>query len=179
MKKFFKYNRGAAIGALVLLIVLSVFLGINRTVSSYKNNVINAFSKTDNSVSADLQKYGDYANQLYAIASANGCSVDQLKNSLTKLDASDPFGGADQAVKNISSAAAVVYAELSAKTNVDDQQMRSATSYYYEMDSTVSRIKNNTDYNNKAKKYNKAANAFPATMIVVFTDTTDDAAVFE
>ena len=35
------------------------------------------------------------------------------------------------------------------------------------------------DYNNKAKKYNKAANAFPATMIVVFTDTTDDAAVFE
>lgn len=179
MKKFFKYNRGAAIGALVLIIVISVFLGINKTVSSYKNGVINAFSKTGNSVSADLRKYGDYANQLCAIASANGCSVDQLKNSLSKLDATDPFCGADNAVKNISSSAAVVYAELSAKTNVDDQQMRSATSYYYEMDSTVSRIKNNTDYNNKAKKYNRAANAFPATMIVVFTDTTDDAAVFE
>ena len=179
MKKFFKYNVGAAIGALVLIILLTVFLGINRTVSSYKNSVINAFSKSDNSVSADLQKYGDYANQLYAIASANGCNVTEFKNSLSKLNAKDPFGGADYALRNISSSAAVVYNELSAKQNVDDQQMRSATSYYYEMDSTVSRIKNNTDYNNKAKKYNKAANAFPATMIVVFTDTTYDAAVFE
>ena len=44
MKKFFKYNVGAAIGALVLIIILSVFLGVNRTVSSYKNNVIKNFT---------------------------------------------------------------------------------------------------------------------------------------
>ena len=179
MKKFFKYNVGASIGALVLIIILSVFLGVNRTVSSYKNNVIKNFTITGDSVSSDLQSYIDFAKQLSAIAAANGCNTAQLDAELAKLVTDDPFSGADEALNRASSAAAVVYAELSAKTNIDDRQRRTAVSCNAEMYSLISRIQNNDAYNKAAKKYNKAANAFPASVMVFFTDTTDDAAVFK
>lgn len=179
MKKFFKYNVGAAIGALVLIIFLSVFLGVNRTVSSYKNNVIGKFSSSDSSVASDLQSYIDFAKQLSAVLKANGCNTAQLDAELSKLDTNDPFSGQDKALSSISSAAAVVFAEFSAKTGIDDQQKRTAVSCNAEMLSVISRIQNNDAYNSAAKKYNKAANAFPASVIVVFTDRTDDAAVFK
>ena len=179
MKKFFKYNRGAAIGALVLIIILSVFLGVNRTVLSYKNKVMDKFSASGASVASDLQSYLDFAKQLSAVAKANGCNTAQLDTELAKIVTNNPFSGADEALDRANSAANVVFAELSAKTNIDEQQKRTAISCNAEMYSVISRIQNNDDYNKAAKKYNKAANAFPASVIAVFTDTTDDAAVFK
>ena len=70
----------------------------------------------------------------------------------------------------------MTYNELAAKKDVDEQQSRSAKSYYYEMDSILTRLQNNSEYNKAAQKYNKAKNSFPANLL---TGKQPDAAVFD
>lgn len=176
MKKFFKYNRVAAIGVLVLIIILSVFGGINRTVYSYKNKAEKAFSASDTSALSDLKKYAGFASQLSAVAKANGCDTKALDNYIAALDSDSPFTGCSKAVEGIVSSAAVVYNELAAKKDIDEQQSRSAKSYYYEMDSVLTHLQNNGDYNKAAIRYNKAKSAFPANIL---TGSQPDAAVFK
>lgn len=176
MKNFFKYNRVAAIGALVLIVALSIFGGVNRTVYSYKSKAEKAFSASDTSASSDLKKYADFASQLSAIARSNGTDTSALDKSIAELDTTSPFKGGDRAAEAIRSSSSVVFAELSAKKDVDEQQMRSATSFYYEMDSVITRLKNNKEYGNAARRYNKAIHSFPANIL---TGARDDAAVFD
>ena len=168
MKKFFKYNRVAAIGALVLIILLSVFCGVNRTVYSYKSKTENAFSSSDGSVSSDLKKYKGYAEQFCAVAAANGCDTGELEGLVSSLDGSDPFNGCGGILDEISRRAAIVHAEFEAKnTEISD---------FAEMSSTVMRLQNNKNYNNAAAKYNKAKNSFPANILA---GKMPDAAVFD
>lgn len=159
MKKFFKYNVGAAIGALVLIIALSVLGGVNRTVAVRKSAVI---SRYDSEVAADLRGYKEYAGKFASLAAAAGCDTGRLEAAISALGHSSPFDGGPEAVVSASDA---VYAELTAKKDVDETQLRSAKSYYYEMNSTVMRLKENSAYNKAAAKYNKAVSAFPANVI--------------
>ena len=176
MKKFFKYNVGAAVGALVLIVLLGIFGGVNRTVYSYKSKTENAFFSSEGSAASDLKKYAEFASKLSAIAKANGCDTDKLDKNIVDLDNGSPFKECGKALQNIASSASVVYNELASKKDVDEQQSRSAKSYYAEMDSTVMRLKNNSAYNSAAAKYNKAKNSFPANIL---TWNTPDAAVFD
>ena len=176
MKKFFKYNRVAAIGVLVLTVLLGIFGGVNRTVYSYKNKAEKAFSSSDDSAASDLKKYAAFASQLSSVAKANGCVTDALDQSIAALDTDSPFAESGKAVSDIVSSASVTYNELAAKKDVDEQQSRSAKSYYYEMDSILTRLQNNSEYNKAAQKYNKAKNSFPANL---FTGKQPDAAVFD
>ena len=176
MKKFFKYNRVAAIGALVLIILLSVFCGVNRTVYSYKSKTENAFSSSDGSVSSDLKKYKGYAEQFCAVAAANGCDTGELEGLVTSLDGSDPFNGCGGILDEISRRAAIVHAEFEAKNVADSQAKNTEISDFAEMSSTVMRLQNNKNYNNAAAKYNKAKNSFPANILA---GKMPDAAVFD
>ena len=86
MKKFFKYNMGAAVGALVLIVILSVFCGVNRTVASRKSAVSSRFEKT---VAADF----DYKNRSFALKrasrAASRISTDALRKSIDILTEAD------------------------------------------------------------------------------------------
>ena len=176
MKKFFKYNVGAAIGALVLIILLSIFGGVNRTVYSYKNKAENAFLSSSSPVSADLKKYAGFASQLSAIAGSNGCDTSELDGYIAALVTDSPYADNGRTIENIAMRASVVYNELVSKKDVDEQQSRSAKSYYYEMDSIRSVLKNNSGYNDAAYKYNRAKKSFPANIL---TWNLPDAAVFD
>ena len=173
MKKFFKYNVGAAAGALVLIVILSVFLGVNRTVASRKSAVSSRFDKT---VAADLRSFVEYGTRFASAASSLGCDVNGLQGALSALDNSSPFNGSGEAVVPAASKAASVYGELSSKKDADDALLRSAKSYYYEMESTVMRLKENKSYNSAAARYNRAVSAFPANVI---TGGGKPAAVFD
>ena len=177
MKNFFKYNVGAAAGALVLIMMISVFAGINRTASTYKNKVLSEYGGKNSTVVSDISKYADHASHLSAAAKANGCDTSLLDGALADLDMSDPFGGLSVRMNDILSQSNIVYAELSAKKDVDADQMRSATSYYYEMKSAEARLRNSDGYNDAAEKYNKLRNTFPANIISLGTKG-GDAAVF-
>lgn len=176
MKKFFKYNVPAAAAALAVIIVLSVFLGIGRTLGTYKGRVERAFTSADNSAASDLKKYKSYAEQLCAIAKANGCDTKKLEEAVNGIDSADPFGGADVALSDVSVLSAVVYAELSAKKELDGQTANTVKSDYYEMTSTVMRLQKNESYNKAAAKYNKAIRSFPANL---FSFGKKEAAVFD
>ena len=193
MKKFFKYNTGAAIGALVLIVLLSIFAGVNRTVYSYKNKAEKAlpeYPTYDMSDAADLNKYVEFAVKLSAVAKSNGCDTGSLDSYIAALDTNSPFIENGDAISGITSSSAAVYNELVSKTNVDGQQLRSAKSYYYEMDSCLMRLRNTgnysaaleeyneavENYNKYAEKYNKAKNSFPANIL---TWNLPDAAVFD
>ena len=173
MKKFFKYNMGAAVGALVLIVILSVFCGVNRTVASRKSAVSSRFDKT---VAADLRSYAEYGSKFASLSSSLGCDVKDLQNALSALDNSSPFGGSGDAIVSAASKASSVYAELSSKKDADEALLRSAKSYYYEMESTVMRLKENKSYNSAAARYNKAVSSFPANVI---TGGGKPAAVFD
>ena len=183
MKKFFKYNMGAAICALVLIVLLGIFGGANRTVYTYKNDTERAFSSLSSVVSSDLRKYTGFASQLSAAAKANGCDTSALDKSIAACNTDSPFSGSLGSAADIATSASVVYNELIAKKDVDEQQSRSAKSYYYEMDSILTRLRNNTEYieaadryNSTADRYNRAIHSFPTNIL---TGSHPDAAVYE
>lgn len=176
MKKFFKYNTAAAVGVLVLTVLLGIFGGVNRTVYSYKNKAENAFSSSDGSASSDIKKYKGYAQQFCAVTAANGCDVKELEVIVLSLDGSDLFGGCDEILDEISRRAAIVHAEFEAKNVADSQAKNTEISDFAEMSSTVMRLRGNKTYNSAASKYNKAKNSFPANFL---TGSLPDAAVFD
>ena len=168
MKKFFMYNRVAAIGALVLIIVLSVIGGVSRTVASSKNRVEREYSSlTFGSVSEDLRDIETYAKKFSALAASLGCDTAELDKALSEYAYTTPFGNVRTELDAVEGAADVVYADLTALQGADETNVRSATSYYYEITSSVMRIKNNTAYNNAAAKYNKVIGTFPANLFAI------------
>ncbi len=177
MKKFFKYNVGAAIGALVLIIVLSVTVGVFRTVGSYKNRVEREFSSlSSGSAAEDLRSYETYAKKFSALAASLGADTSALDRALSEYAYTTPFGGVRAELDAVSGEADAVYAAVNAMKEADSDTVRSVVSYYYEMTSTVQRLQNNASYNNAAVKYNKAISTFPAS---VFAAGKKPAAVFD
>ena len=175
MKEFFKYRRGAAIGALVLIIIVSVFAGVNRTVAVRRNAVEKQFTASDGSAAADLRSYAEYAGKLCAIASSVGCDTGRFESALAGFSYDSPFS-VGKSFTDVINASDTVYAELAARLDSGDVQMRSAKSYYAEMNSTVMRLKENSGYNKAASRYNKAIGAFPANILA---GKNEPAAVFD
>lgn len=162
--QFFKYNRGAATAALAAVVILSILLGVNRSIASLAGKVEDAY--TDTEVQSDLTKYVTHARSFAAAAAALYGENAALTAAIDALDDAldSPFAALDR-VSDIETAAAAVYYTLQLDTEAEESVKRSATAYYYEMQSTVQRLGNNADYQKRADTYNAAIRAFPASLI--------------
>ncbi|MBO4770172.1 MAG: hypothetical protein J5563_05260 [Clostridia bacterium] len=167
MKKFFKYNRPAAIIALVAIIVLSVWLGGMRSVSSLKKNVLKAYFTDYSSggcVADDMAKYLSYSQKILGIAEANGVRNEEYSSAVNSFaDVCDSPFTAAPVYEKLRKSADTVYNILYA-ANLDSSVRNSLISYYYEMTSTSQRLANNSAYNKIARKYNSASVSFPASL---------------
>ena len=162
--QFLKYNRGAASAALAVLVILSVLLGVNRSVSSLAGKVEDAY--IDTQVQSDLTKYVGYARQfaaaaeaLYGKDAALTSAIEELNGALTT-----PIGMGDR-LDAVSTLAAAVYYKLNLDEKADETVKKSAIAYFYEMQSTEMRLANNEDYAGRANKYNDAIRGLPVSLL--------------
>ena len=65
----------------------------------------------------------------------------------------------------VSTLAASVYYKLNLDEKADETVKKSATAYFYEMQSTEMRLANNGDYAARADKYNDAIRGLPASLL--------------
>lgn len=163
--QFFKYNRGAAFAALAVIVILSVLLGANRSVASLAGKVENAYTETE--VQSDLTKYVSHARSFAAATGSLYGENAALSEAIAALDdaLASPFDAADR-TSAIETAAAAVYYTLQLDETADETVKRTATAYYYEMQSTLQRLGNNETYAKRAAAYNDAIRAFPASLLV-------------
>ncbi len=161
---FLKYNRRAAIAALLVIILLSVVGGVNRSVASLARKAEDAYTETK--VYADLTDYVSYAQNFAAAHSALYGEDAALRHAIDALGKAlvSPTAMTDE-LKTLSSLAASAYYKLSLDKTADETVKRSAMAYYYEMQSTEMRLNNNTEYKNRAMKYNTAICSFPASLL--------------
>lgn len=167
MKKFLKYNRPAAIIALVVIVVLSVWLGGMRSVSSLKKNVLKSYFTDYSSggcAADDMARYLSYSQKILGIAEANGVRNEEYSSAVNAFaDACDSPFTAAPVYEKLRKSADTVYNILYA-SNLDSSVRNSLISYYYEMTSTSQRLSNNSDYNKVARKFNSASTSFPANL---------------
>lgn len=160
---FFKYNRAAAIAALVLIVILCVPLGTMRSVSALAGRTEDAFA--DTGAQSDLAKYVSHAENFAAAYEAVCGSDSALRDAIRALRAvSDtPFLMTDE-METLSALAANAYYKASLADGADESVKNSLIAYYYEMQSDEMRLAKNTDYNQAADKYNGSIDAFPASL---------------
>ncbi len=168
--KSFWENRTLAWAAFALIAVLAVFLGANRTVSTYRTAVEKSFrenSEEYGSPSEDLKKYADYATRLFAITGdTEGNAFSAAVADLNRVK-DDPFA-LDDAADRVYGEAAVAYQRLIA-TEGDDAGKRNnnAILLFTEMESTRLRLRNNETYHKNALRLNGAVKVFPASLLVL------------
>ncbi len=155
MKNIIKYNRPLACIVLVAVIVLSLVIGINRTISGYAGKVERLYDSTK--VLSDLMDLHGYAAKISSVGSIAGVDTTQLEKALKALNDSiyDPTG-LGNSVTEVYTQAGMVYASVDADT--------STIAYMREIDSVMMRLKHNEDYNSAAVKYNSAIKSFPASL---------------
>lgn len=163
--QFFKYNRGAAIAALAVIVLLSVILGANRSVAALAGKVEDAYVKAE--VQSDLTKYVSHARSFAAATGSLYGENAVLSDAIAALDdaLASPFDAADR-TSAIETASAAVYYTLQLDETADETVKRTATAYYYEMQSTLLRLGNNETYAKRAGAYNDAIRSFPASFLV-------------
>ncbi len=160
--QFFKYNRTAAIIALVLIVILCIPLGTIRSVSSLKGRVQDSF--TDTKVQSDLKKYASHAENFIAAYEAFCGSDPALRQAFgayrTVIDT--PFVMTDE-METLSALAANAYYKATLAEG-DESLKNSLIAYYYEMQSDADRLARNTGYAKRADAYNRAIESFPASV---------------
>ena len=176
---FLKYNRTAAIAALIVVILAAVPLGTLRSVGSLQRKVEKIYDTGDNkngTVRTDLTRLSDYGQNLYAIADSLGCADANFADSVAALRASldSPLMETDT-VTALMSAASLSYNRILNAPDIPESQKNSAISYFYEMDSTRARLQNNKEYESAALRYNDAIETFPASL---FCSAKDPAVTF-
>ncbi|MGM9652563.1 MAG: hypothetical protein ACI3XP_02880 [Eubacteriales bacterium] len=168
--KFIKYNRTAAVVIMIAVILLSLVFGVNRSVGSLERSLVKTYASGSDrygTVKTDLQKYADYAQNLYAIYTARYGSDDGYSGTLENFRAAldSPLGFTDRR-DELFRACSAMYYRLSLDETLPDAQKNSATAYFYEMQSTQARLSANEEYAALAEKYNRAVSSFPASVFV-------------
>ena len=164
MKRLLR-SRAAAVIALLVLIPVSVCLGGWRSIRALAAKAETAYradSARYGCAQTDVTKLCDLGGQLGAVAAAvlGEDSLAAAAESARRAAAS-PLG--QEAVLAMYRHAALVYQTMQA-ASMSDQQARSATSYFYEMQSTVQRLAGNKEYADAAARYNRALSAFPGSL---------------
>ena len=179
MKDFFRHNRKAAVAGLILMIVFSLVFGVNRSIDRLANKVEKLYLSSDTkygSVQKDIRKFYGYLNEMYSEASeygdniALGCAVAELKNS---IDSPYSIG---KIVQSAYETAQITYNRLMNTDDISENDKKNIIVCFSELQALSMRLKNNEDYNEAAKAYNKALNSFPA---VIFDLIHIPAVVFE
>lgn len=163
--QFFKYNRTAAVIALVILVALCIPLGTIRSVSSLAGRVEDSFADTE--AQSDLKKYAAHAENFIAAYEAFCGSDPALRAALSAYRAviDTPFLMTDE-LETLSSLAASAYYKASLLTAEGSESLKnSLIAYYYEMQSDADRLARNTDYAKRADAYNRAISSFPASVL--------------
>ena len=168
-RKSFWENRTLAWVAFALIVILAIFLGANRTVSSYRAGVEMSFrdaGKEYGSPAEDLKKYADYAARLYAITGDTEGNAFSAALSDLNRTREDPFSLGD-AADRVYGEAAKAYQRLLADEGDDaGKRNNNAILLFAEMESTRMRLRNNEAYHKSALRYNGAVKAFPASLLV-------------
>ena len=161
-KRSFWEKRAPAWIALVLTVPLSIFLGVNRTVAGYAKKAEKAFferSETYGSVSEDLGKYVEQASRLAALGGRDGEELSRAVEQLRE-ERKSPFSrGAG--VELVYVTAAQLYHELA----LSEETRKSAMLCFAELDAVRMRLRNHRDYQKAARRYNRALEAFPASLL--------------
>ena len=168
--KRLKNNRTFAFICLIIIICLSVVLGGVRSVKSLEKKAYKAYyndftlyGEADN----DMKKMSRYASMLSAVCEACGCATEDFA---LLADAFDKAVGTPYVEKEtydaLFHAANLSYNLLINSQEASEQQKISAKQYFYEIDSSMRRLAENSAYNSLAQKYNKAVSGFPISLIL-------------
>ena len=169
MKQLFK-NRLFAAACLAVVIIASVFLGGFRSVKKLEKKAYQAYYNDFDEygdASADMKKMSRYASMLASVCSACGCVSPGFPEAADQFDKSvgEPYIDG-KLYDTLFNEATVSYNLLINHPDAEAQHKVSAKQYYYEIDSAMRRLANNSGYNDSAQKYNKALQAFPVSLLL-------------
>jgi xanthine dehydrogenase molybdopterin-binding subunit B len=161
------HSRAAAILALILLIPISVVLGGRVALFRLAAKAEAAYTEDSarwGCAKSDAQKIAEYGDQLSAITAALTGDVSLAEKAEAARRAADASPIGQTEVVALYRAAAVAYQSLQIDPSLTDQQKRSATAYFYEMQSVMQRLANNEAYARAAARYNEACRSFPSSL---------------
>ncbi len=162
-----RHNIPLAVAALVLIVVLALVLGTVRSVSSLAGKAEKLYAKesdTYGSPKKDLTKIVEWSTELNAISVAAGCGEFTDEIGALRDTLASPVGQGNSALA-LYTAASSAYARITAKKDITEDQEKSATLYFYDIQSTMTRLKSNEDYRRAAEKYNAAIRSFPGILL--------------
>ncbi len=162
-----RHNRPLAVAALVLITALSLVLGTMRSVAALAAKTEKVYAKDSDkygSPKADLPNIVKWAGDLNAISVATDSGDLTPEISALRDALSSPVGQGDKALA-LYTAASAAYGRITANKDVSEAQRNSATLAFYDIRSTMERLKGNEDYHRAAEKYNSAIGAFPGSLL--------------
>ena len=168
MKKLRKSRPFAAV-SLAVIILLSVFLGGLRSVKHLEKKAYNAYYSDTGSGDAgeDMKKMSRYASMLASLCESADSATAEFRNCADQFDKTVGEPYIDESLyESLFENATLSYNLLINNPLAKEQQKISAKQYYYEIDATMRRLSNNSEYNGMALKYNKALNAFPVSLLL-------------
>ena len=168
--KELQYNRKAAKVVLVIVIVLSLVLGCNRSVHKLENAAEDAYTNGTQAYGTpinDVAAYTKNGEELYAIAEVYGYATEGFKEGLATLKVK---GGSVTAVQGpleaVKYEAEQVYNRLLVESDVPQYDRDAAIMYMTQMEGALYKLKNNVVYAEAAEKYNKAIRALLPKLIM-------------
>lgn len=171
MKKFLKYNIPAAVIALLLVIALSVFGGVNRTAASLAGQITRAYlgdadrgSGRFGDVCASVKAYLDGAERLAAQIRDDGSLTAVLEASRELRSA--PFGNRN-AFLDLADAAGAAYHAFAGAAGQDENALSEAKALYTELEALKKRLAGYTEYEEAAERYNRTISGIPGRFLVL------------
>ncbi len=168
MKKLSKSRPFAAV-CLAVIILLSVFLGGLRSVKRVEKKAYNAYFSDygTGDASDDMKKMSRYASMLAATCEACDSASPDFRTTADAFDKTvgEPYID-EELYESLFEDATLSYNLIVNNPLAPEQQKISAKQYYYEIDATMRRLANNSEYNAMAQKYNKAVRSFPISLLL-------------
>ena len=170
MKKFLKYNIPAAVIALLLVIMLSVFGGVNRTAASLAGQISSVYlgdadrgSGRYGDVRASVEAYLDGAERLAAQIGDDGRLTAALEACRELRSA--PFGDRN-AFLTLADAAGAAYHAFAGADGRDESALSGAKALYTELEALQKRLAGYTEYEEAAERYNRTISGIPGRFLV-------------
>jgi len=158
--KELKYNRKAASIVLVIVIILSIILGCNRSIGSLENDVKDIYKTGSQAYGKPIQDVAVYTNngqELYAIAEAYGYGTDEFKDGLALLKTK---GGSvtqvQEPLETVKAQAETAYAAILTASEIPEYDRDAAIMYMTQMETAMYKLSQNVVYAEAAEKYNEA-----------------------
>ncbi|MCQ2431911.1 MAG: hypothetical protein MJ175_04830 [Clostridia bacterium] len=167
MAELFIYPCGAAVAALAVMIVLSVFLGTNLSLLSMQAEVTRAY---ENEIGLTLKKCAVAAEDLCDVAAACGVSGEKLEAVVDIVSHADNTPVVSQRdTEDLFRYTLSVYKSLAAAGNMTGAQEKTVLSSLGSVGEGLKILADSADYAQKAAKYNKAI-SYPLAGIIGIPD---------